>query len=269
MSKPSNRVTLARSVGHAHLRLWLVMGLALALLITLAAGAQGALPAAEQDTDVTGWLNIIWGDSEPGSNIAPTETYVLTDDKGQWIEIVLDDQAQSSVSAASLNRKRVTASGQLQAGLSDSSGLPTLLARSLRVVQTEATLGAEQPSTALGSQPWVTIACKFPDVSTDVKPRSYFEGLMGPSYPGLDHYWRELSYNRMTLAGSRVVGWYTLPHPWSYYWNTGCREPYLNALANDCMAAADTDVSKLCQHQLRFQPRPRGICLRRQPLRYA
>ena len=45
-----------------------------------------------------------------------------------------------------------------------------------------------------------------------------FETLMlGIVPPGLDHYWRELSFNNINLAGSVVRGWYTLPQPRSYY----------------------------------------------------
>jgi len=41
--------------------------------------------------------------------------------------------------------------------------------------------------------------------------------MYGATYPGLDHYWREASYNNINLVGSTAVGWYTLPHPVSYY----------------------------------------------------
>ena len=40
---------------------------------------------------------------------------------------------------------------------------------------------------------------------------TYTAWTAGTSYPGLDHYWRELSYNQMNVTGSEVVGWYTLP----------------------------------------------------------
>ena len=60
MSTQSKRLSSARSVRHARLRSWLIMGLVLALLVTLAAGAQGPQPAtaaplspaslSEQDT---------------------------------------------------------------------------------------------------------------------------------------------------------------------------------------------------------------------------
>ena len=60
------------------------------------------------------------------------------------------------------------------------------------------------------------------------------------AYPGLDHYWRELSYAKMNLAGSDAFGWYTLSHPVSYYFG-GEYFPF-GTLAADCIAAADADV---------------------------
>ena len=42
---------------------------------------------------------------------------------------------------------------------------------------------------------------------------AYFEDLFGATRPGLADYWREVSYGQISLAGSRMVGWYTLPRP--------------------------------------------------------
>lgn len=87
-----------------------------------------------------------------------------------------------------------------------------------------------------GSQPFVTILCRFADL-TDVTPHevSWYEGLMGGNYPGMDHYWQEVSYDTVDLAGSIVVGWYNLPQPKSFYSNPA------QAL-EDCTAVADADV---------------------------
>ena len=98
-----------------------------------------------------------------------------------------------------------------------------------------------------GSQAWVTILCRFAD-ATDVTPYpvSFYEKMMRASYPGLAHYWKELSYGNIpNLAGSRVVGWYNLPQPRSYYrsGDEDRRESFLTDRArDDCTAAADADV---------------------------
>ena len=70
--------------------------------------------------------------------------------------------------------------------------------------------------------------------------------MMGASYPGLGHYWEELSYGNIpNLAGSRVVGWYNLPQPRSYYrfMDEDRWESFPTDRArDDCTAAADADV---------------------------
>jgi N-acetylneuraminic acid mutarotase len=100
--------------------------------------------------------------------------------------------------------------------------------------------GAEPSAVRTGSYPFVTILCKFSDIAAE--PRSiatYTQWTAGTSYPGLDQYWRELSYNQMNVTGSQVVGWYTLPQPMSYYAGDSW-DPH--SLLADCVAAADPDV---------------------------
>lgn len=69
-----------------------------------------------------------------------------------------------------------------------------------------------------GSKPWVTIGCRFakdsegtPPDGEAPKPKSYYKGLIGavasnqsPAEPGMDLYWRELSFNKIDLTGSQV-----------------------------------------------------------------
>ena len=91
------------------------------------------------------------------------------------------------------------------------------------------------------SQAWVTILCRFGD-ATDVTPNpvSFYEGMIGAAYPGLEHYWREVSDGNISnLRGSVVVGWYDLPRPRLYYVSG---DVDLRALREDCTAAADADV---------------------------
>jgi hypothetical protein len=116
------------------------------------------------------------------------------------------------------------------------------------VLQVPAQEEDSQPSAApvgarlSGPQPFITILCKFADEDDEPKPLSFFEGLFGAAHPGLDDYWREVSYGQISLAGSRVVGWYTLPRPASAYRNEPAAMTDLDLLAGDCAAAADADV---------------------------
>lgn len=91
-----------------------------------------------------------------------------------------------------------------------------------------------------GHQPWATILCRFADITDTPHPIEWYEGLMGSAYPGMDDYWREVSYEQIDLEGSDVFGWYTLPSPRSAYYDGS----YIKAveLAEDCTGAADHDV---------------------------
>lgn len=93
-----------------------------------------------------------------------------------------------------------------------------------------------------GPQPFITILCKFADVGDEPLPPSYFEALLGAAHPGLDDYWREVSYGQINLEGSRVVGWYTLPHPTAAYRRAEMTQADLDVLAGDCIATAAADV---------------------------
>ncbi len=70
----------------------------------------------------------------------------------------------------------------------------------------------------------------------------YYERLMSNVEPGMDHFWRELSWGAMTLEGSRVVGWYTLPRPLAAYLDPNGLDYRFNELTQDCTAAADAEV---------------------------
>jgi len=127
-----------------------------------------------------------------------------------------------------------------------------------------------------GAQPFATILCKFADVPAEPDPIAYFEQLLGNAYPGLDHYWREISYGAISLAGSIVTGWHELPHPSSHYLTGSPNSPMptaespvdLQRLAEDCVAAAGEAVerSQYVGINLIFNvdlDRPRGgeVCL--------
>lgn len=105
----------------------------------------------------------------------------------------------------------------------------------------------DNPSSVVGNQPWITILCKFADVSIEPQPLSFFQVMYQNTYPGLDHYWREATYNTMNVTGSSAAGWFTLPQPRAYYvwdmWGNG--HPTFDATrANpDCLGAADPTVN--------------------------
>jgi len=187
---------------------------------------------------------VIFGDAPSASGVPAVSGYVLVDDQGQAIELVVDEaalHAQGGVRA--LNHQRVTVTGQsaLTAG---GAALPIFAVQSLSLhggPRTDDAVAAEQAVN--GPQPWVTILCQFPDVLGQPHPVSWFNTLMfGTTPPGLDHYWRELSFNNVNLTGSEVHGWYTLPQPRSYYVYGNPAHLDFGRAANDCTAVANNDV---------------------------
>ena len=66
--------------------------------------------------------------------------------------------------------------------------------------------------------------------------------MLSNSTGRLDDYWRTVSYGKVNVAGSAAYGWFTLPHPRSYYL-TASGSADLNKLFADCTAAADSTVN--------------------------
>lgn len=87
----------------------------------------------------------------------------------------------------------------------------------------------------LGQMRWLTVLCRFSDTATDPEPRSWFVDLMSVSGNGLQDYWSGLSYGKLKIDGSTVLGWLTLPRTRVEY-QTGANR------AGDCLAAADPTV---------------------------
>jgi M6 family metalloprotease-like protein len=107
--------------------------------------------------------------------------------------------------------------------------------------------GAAPAAVQIGAHPYVTILCKFSDMANEPQTiATYTAWIAGTSYPGLDHYWRQVSYNQMNVTGSKVAGWYLLPRPMSYYAGPATRDHpghfNGNYLLEDCVSAADADV---------------------------
>jgi M6 family metalloprotease-like protein len=100
-----------------------------------------------------------------------------------------------------------------------------------------------EPSRAAAatSSAWITVLCKYADVSAEPKTPSYFDTLMGGAYPGMDHFWRQVSYDTFNLTGSRTTSrWFTLPHPRSTYEPADAAR--IDQLLRDCTAAANAEV---------------------------
>lgn len=216
-------------------------GLATALIIALSFLWMGNLhstSAQNQETSLTGTFAIWWGDGKPGTGTS-MQKFTLTDVRGQTREVLLDEAlARRAGGTLDLNRTRLTLKGRLKR-LPGQTRLPEALeVQSIHPPGKSPVLGEQALS---GPQAWVNLLCKYADIPDEPKSLSYFNGMFGSTKPGLDHYWRELSYQNINIQGTETHGWYTLPHNRSYYASQSTTS-MLSAIFQDCTAAADAAV---------------------------
>lgn len=203
---------------------------AVALSGTALAGGGGL------ETTLRGVVALVWGDGPPTAPEARGPFAVLTDEGGTRAELVLDEATVRAVGGLrALDRRRVEVAGAI-AGVRSRLAPVTVAVRELRLLDEPAA-----PSAVTGSQPWVTIMCRFSDIATEPNDLAYFQGMYGSSFPGLDHYWREVSYSYANVLGSNAYGWFTLPHARSYYIPSDSAN--LDALFTDCTGVADPMVN--------------------------
>jgi M6 family metalloprotease-like protein len=172
------------------------------------------------------------GDSHDNRNISVQRFYLHS--TNGVIELDMSDELSSSQIIQDFINKKVSVSMADQ-----------LLPSSKRQVQSiELLEGEKRGGGIFGSQPWVSILCKFSDKSSEPRNLSFFEGMYSNVFSGLDHYWREVSYNQIDIIGSIAVDWVNLPGTHSSYVPTpgSGSDADLSQLFNDCTTAADSFV---------------------------
>ena len=213
---------------------------ALAPGVVVKSAAAQTLPAttAGLATTITGVVTLVWGDGSPERPVSIGPLAILMDAAGHDVELKLDDSMLGRVGGLlSLNRRRVTVTGLW----TTASAGRTTAAVVVTDLHFEDGLGPAAPEAVTGAQPWVSIMCKFSDVSAEPQTLSYFQGMYASTYPGIDHFWRQVSYDNVNIVGSNASGWYTLPHPRSYYIVNDSAN--LDALFADCTGVADPYVN--------------------------
>jgi hypothetical protein len=208
--------------------LFRVFAVAAVSLFSFASLALGVLDTRQ----VVGTLEILWGDPLEGlPDPAVLRLQVRTQD-GEVVPLDVDGVLPRNV--LSLNGRRVEVAIDQELG----SGLSTVrYLRALPIGEGDAVLGGA----VTGSQPWVSILCKFAGVATEPEPLSYFQNMYGNTPGGLDHYWREQSYDIIDVVGSQAFAWVTLPLVQTGYIPTpgSGSNANLNLLFDHCTAAAD------------------------------
>ncbi|MEM7481005.1 MAG: hypothetical protein AAF481_07500 [Acidobacteriota bacterium] len=208
----------------------------LLLTLCIAAGSAAAAATATPLTKATGILDAVWGDAPDGEHHL---RWFLTDDRGLRTELRIDDLPRFGIDRWNHRRVRVT----YESAAVDQGTPPLVRLVEVLPSQPEA-IRSDGRSPISGSKPWVSILCKFADISAEPENLAFFQGMYANVPGGLDHYWREVSYDAIDIVGSTAVAWVTLPRVRTQYVPTpgSGNNANLGLLFSDCTAAADSLV---------------------------
>lgn len=226
----------------AYGRLWMVLLLFVGMIALLYPSSSVSAPEqTEDEVTIRGWFSIIWADGKPGTSLS-YQQYGLSTDKGQHFELKLPAELVTSTDIHALFGRPVTVTGFIVAPTSADQKDQTTIQVTAIAAEVDP---VSEHTRATSLTRWVSIMCKFPDEAQNLDPLSYFINMYGAEYPGLGHYWREQSYGLLSVEGT-AVGWFTLPHPKSYYIYAppGATGPMidLQRAFNDCTAVADAAI---------------------------
>jgi len=222
--------TLRRSLRGRAARLTLAFAAA-----ALAAGA--FVPARVPDETRTGWLHVVWQTRGLQNELAATRLY-LVDERGRGTEVsATAAELEPYGGLLGVNGRRMTVTGDLLPA-TDGRPAPVLRLRALAAVQ--GPRFAVTYADRRGPQSYVLLLCRFADLpEADAQSKATYAQWLGNSYPGLDHYWRESSEERVSV-NSVVAGPFVLPLPAASYLKDGKAD--LDLLLRECTAAADPTV---------------------------
>ncbi|RPJ61864.1 MAG: hypothetical protein EHM23_05360 [Acidobacteria bacterium] len=192
--------------------------------VSLPSGLAWRCPETDPARASKGWLSRIHCDMKglrPGG-----DRFLFLPEDGELVEVFFKEMPEwlsGTKLPARVNLRSVTDRGRLMATVGPADG-------------------PGQKTVQFGSKPWIVILCKFAGDDSEPTTVSFFEALFGSEYPGLDHYWREVSGGRINLAGTRVIGWYRLPWTRAQYLASHPGHMDTRRAFIDATAAADKDV---------------------------
>ena len=219
-------------------------GFRIVLVVMITAGLAITPADAVEFDQRTGWLTLVWGDSAPDAEIATHQILFLREDNGRTVELsVSAELLRIHGGALAWNGRRVTVTTVAVPASMTAPARQPLQVAAVHFLPTEEP-NADLGGGVTGSQPWVSILCKFQDVPTEPENLSFFQNMYANVPGGLDHYWREVSYDSIDVVGSTAIDWVVLPNNQTFYVPTpgSNTTANLNALFADCTAAADPFV---------------------------
>ena len=230
--------------------------IAIALLATATAtdaadnrtGQQIQAPASDAKP-LQGRLEVIWGDGRPGPGRKSKVIVRLVEDNGRrhLLDPISAKQAAGELHALANRRVAVTLAPQSR---TKTYGMYDILVPEVIVPIDDLATGGGLSSKAgdistsavSGTTSWITVMCKFNNLATEPKPKSFFVDMYANVSGRLDHYWRQVSHQKMNVAGSNASGWHTLPQSRAYYFPSGLA-PRWDDLTKNCLAAANPSVN--------------------------
>jgi len=210
-----------------------------AALALAAAGlaAWASAPAQVPGETRSGWLNVVWGTRGAHNELAHVGLF-LVDEHGDATELrATEGELAPFGGVLGLNGRRLTVTGDLSTARAPGA-TPTLRVRSITPRQGPA--AAVLAGVATGPKAYLILVCRFPDQPPEPTDAATLARWLGSAYPGLDHFWRENSENRLSIVAS-FAGPYTLPRPTAAY-QAATGNADLGPLMQDCTRAADADV---------------------------
>ncbi|GGD32656.1 hypothetical protein [Pseudoxanthomonas indica] len=224
-----------------------------ALLVALASGSAQAQSSPDIEQ---GRLSLHWGDPAPvargRAQMAPRLRAQLTTDDGRRIPMEAGLARRAAADLPALANRRVAVSFKRLpvAGQRRLQRVPEVIvpidAATLTTPRSGSAGQVMAAASVLGTTRWVTLMCRFSDIASEQKDKTFFNNQYGAAVGQLGHYWSEVSYGKINLTGSSAEGWFALPNPRATYVTTGTDgedDADLDRLFQDCVAAADPTVN--------------------------
>jgi hypothetical protein len=203
----------------------------LAVFTLLLQGGITSSGQAASPITLQGNFLIVWGDGGQNSNQTSVRYFLASQQYGTVELLVGNDLLTSVGGAVGLNQKVISVNGVWHE-TGKSLIVQSILPASGQLLK---------PQGVYGPQPWVSILCKFADVPGEPNDLNFFKQMYSSEYPGLDHFWRQNSYDLANLEGSGAYGWFMLPHERAYYFD-GSGNLIHQRAAEDCTSVAEPYV---------------------------
>ena len=193
--------------------------------------------ASAQEESREGWISVIWGDHHAGE-AAESLIKIMFSDADQTMQLIFDDGLLKSLGGIQ----------NLNARNAQISGISDFQENGLHFFWVTAVWFPKEFRTPLdlsGSQPWISLPMKFLDIAEEPENQTFFQNMYANTPGGLDHFWREVSYDQIDVVGSTATNWYTLPQNQSFYVSTpgSGTTANLSALFDDTISTVDTTVN--------------------------